>query len=553
MFAVNEFLRAFGCAPALYWLAASGTLALLLAIALGPWIRTDAHRSVRASAAVFLIALLLAMIAWRWPAMLHFKAVNPDEPQWLAAALTMLARGTFWWPDLSTSGPLVAAPLTAPAWLGLPVDYVTGRAVALLLEWAQVGLVYLTLRHLHGDRAARLLVLPLACLMVCLFFWDFVPYCSELAPLFFTALAIWLGVTAFSKEGRVISRPRLAASGLALGVLPFSKFQVLPIGAALGVTFVLWAVCQPGTDARTKSRDLFCLLAGTAFAFASLLFTLRLTGLGADFYQSYVVHNLDYAQARALPWSESAYVLKHLSAVSWGFSTFHGGLLLLILCGLRGAKRSAWRPLLLGWLLVLAAYVAVLTPGRLYPHYLLFLTLPLALVAGLQFGWLLENSRHAGRWTFVFVGLGVVPQVIERAWDRPELMRLIRPVAPWSNVTGFINRVKRPGDSLAVWGWRPDLYVDTQLPQATREGHTFVQLTEGPMREYYRQRFLADLRGNHPAFFVDSVGPDDFAYHDNTRDGHETFPALAELVRREYVPMNQTGSIRVFVRRDLTR
>ena len=72
---------------------------------------------------------------------------------------------------------------------------------------------------------------------------------------------------------------------------------------------------------------------------------------------------------------------------------------------------------------------------------------------------------------------------------------------------------------------------------------------EGAQREYFRARFLADVRANHPAFFVDAIGEGDFIHRDLAREGHESFPELADYIRREYVQINGTEPIRVYVNR----
>ncbi len=552
---MSDFLRQIGSDPQWYWLAAGGTLVLWLASA-APAGAPGGHWSRRWNPpAVFGTLLLLTMFAWRWPGIFYFRSINPDESQFLAGAITMAARGQFWWIDPTTSGPLVVWPLTLPKLFGLPIDYGTGRLVALLLTWGTVMLTYLSLRHLHGDRKARLLVLPLAALMVCLLFWDFVPYCSELSPLFFCALAVWLCLSAFQADGALTSRARLAGGGLVLGLLPYTKFQVLPLGAAVGFSALVWILQQPAADLRKIRRDFCILLAGTGTGFALPLLSLWQSGQLGNFYQSSVVHSLHYAQSRSMEWASSGYVLHYLTDLAWGFSSFHYGLLLLLGLGLWGWRQCAWRPVLLGWTLLLAAYGAVLAPGRLYPHYLLFLSLPLALLVGLHWGPLLPPAGGARRKGLalgsLFFLLGVGTQVIDRVSDRQALQKLAPTGKPWAAASGFINQTKRPGDALAVWGWRPELYVDTQLPQATREAHTDGQLQATPLRDYFRTRFLADLQVNQPAFFVDSVGPDDYGHRDPVAEGHESFPALAEHVRQEYRLVSNAAPIRVYVRRRL--
>ena len=178
-------------------------------------------------------------------------------------------------------------------------------------------------------------------------------------------------------------------------------------------------------------------------------------------------------------------MLNYLMKISWGFSVFHYGKLLLLVLGLPALRRASWRPLLLGVALLLAAYGAVLVPGRLYPHYLLFLTLPLSLLVGLLWGYLFagQTRRYCATVIALFIAVGVVSQLVERVADRNSLHRLIAPANPRDPVDRFINRNKKPGDSLAVWGWRPEFYVETQLPQATHEAHTEAQLNNHPQRD----------------------------------------------------------------------
>ena len=554
---MTEFLHQLGYDPLAYWLFSGATFLLWIVSAVLPW-RPAGSAPQRLNTPLFFgIALLVAMAAFRWPAVFYFRAVNPDEPQFLAGAITMLARGGIWWNDATTSGPLVVLPLALPRLAGLPVDFGTGRIVALLLAWGGAIFVYLILKHAHGDRMARLLVLPLACWAMFQIFWDLVPYCSESAPLCLCALAAWLSTTAFRPDGRLRDRWRLAACGAVLGLLPFSKLQALPLGAAIGLAALVWIWRQPATEQPRLGRDLTWLLAGVAAGFGAMCLGLWRSGYAADFYQSYVVHNLIYAQARDLPWSASAYVLSYLTEITWGFFAFHYGLLLLLIVGLRALRDAAWRPLLLGWLLFLGAYYAVLAPGRLYPHYLIFLTVPLGLLVGLQFGYLVQPTKRTRRtpaalWTlFLLAGVGV--QVVDRIWDRHDLHKLAPAESPRTAASRLIDQLKQPGDTLAVWGWRPELYVDTQLPQATREAHTDGQLHAGSQRDYFRARFLADLRTSRPAFFVDTIGAGDFIRRDPAREGHESFRALDDFVRQEYALVSQAEPIRVYLRRDRRR
>ncbi|MEO6995182.1 MAG: hypothetical protein ABI273_16370 [Lacunisphaera sp.] len=549
---MSDFLQELGYSAADYRLLAGVTFLLWFASAINHWKPPGSAFARLNRPWVFCATLLVAMAAWRWPAIFHYKPVNPDEAQFLAGALTMVARGQLWWIDPTTSGPLVVLPLTLPHLVGFPVDFASGRIIGLLLEWGMVVFGYLTLRHLHGDQKGRLLIMPLACFMIFLWFWDFVPYCSELAPLFLCALALWLGVTAFASDGETFRRGRLLACGVVLGAIPFSKLQVMPLGAAVGISLVVWILCAPVRDAKKIGRNLLCLFGGVILGTGSLLVSLWCSGQWNEVYQSYIVHNLHYAEARGLPWSDSGYLLTYLTDFSWGFSLYHYGALLLLVLGLPAIGRASWRPLLLGVTLLLAAYAAVLVPGRLYPHYLLFLTLPLSLMVGILWGYLLagQTRRYSAIAIVLFLAVGVISQLLNRVADRNSLHRLIAPTNPRDPVDQFINQNKMPGDSLAVWGWRPEFYVETQLPQATHEAHTEAQLNSHPQRDYFRARFVADLRATRPAFFIDSIGPDDFQLKTPSLQGHETFPELRDLIARDYAEIKTGGTFHLYLRRD---
>jgi hypothetical protein len=557
---MNEFLRILGYSPGLYW--GSGILACLIwGWSCGAGSGVGGRLGRPTSPWFFAATLLLAMIAVRWPTLLHYRTVNPDEPQFIAGALTMVARWDFWWPDGTTSGPLVLAAPALPALLGLPVSLISGRFVALLLGWGTVVALYLTLRHFHGDPRARHLSSPLAVFMICLDFWDFCIYASEWVPLFLCAVAAWLVFTAFDLNGRLTRRPRAWAAGAILGALPFSKLQSLPIGAVLGLGLCALILRQPGAEHTRRWRDLAGVIAATLGTFAGFCLWLEASGERPHFVTAYLEHNAHYAGSRWVPWDEALPGLHYLTGISWGFTSFHYGLIALLILGLPALWRSGTAvrfPLIICWMMLAAAYFSVAAPGRVYPHYLLFLTLPLALTTGLQFGILLDrtpgrpSSVHLGLVT-AFLLVGSAGQLVEWACFHPSRNRLVTLRPPHADVITYLNSMKQPGDTLAVWGWRPELYVESQLPQATRDAHTERQMSENPQRDYFRAVYLSDLKQSRPAFFVDAVSPGGFLYQDPTKAGHQTVPDLATYIASNYDLAGVFDSYPVYLRRDRSR
>jgi hypothetical protein len=83
------------------------------------------------------------------------------------------------------------------------------------------------------------------------------------------------------------------------------------------------------------------------------------------------------------------------------------------------------------------------------------------------------------------------------------------------NAAAMIRQIAKPGDTLFVWGYRPELYVYTGLPAATKYLDS-QPLTGVPADRHLTQsepvetdapaRRRADLTHSHPTIIVDGLG-----------------------------------------------
>jgi hypothetical protein len=188
---------------------------------------------------------------------------------------------------------------------------------------------------------------------------------------------------------------------------------------------------------------------------------------------------------------------------------------------------------------------AVLRAGRPFPHYLLLFFLPV-------FGVVIAAAGMVGRaaWRMLSLGavacLGVVAVV---------LLSRQGPVGSWiggtqlqwrasvlSEPARVVVGLARSGDSMAVWGWEPSLYVQTGLPLGTRDSLTYGIMTPGRYQAYYLNRYATDLRKGRPRFFLDVVRNGAFAYGDRSSLGHERFPQIDEIVRSDYTFAGEFGT-----------
>lgn len=584
MRAIFEWLDAH---PGFYWiLVILATLALVGWIALG--VRAAAQeKPLRHSGWVFAVLLLLFLAAWRWPFFLAASEYNPDESQFIAGAMALAHDPVFWRSvDGVTSGPLDFYALLPLHWLGLPLDYFTARVTAVLLTW----LTLLFVQHLFRARApaavAQLAVLPGAVFFATATAGDFVHYSSELVPLALLALA-----------ASQIERRPLAAAFVA-GCLPWAKLQAAPLAVGV-VGWQLWQVWKNRPVGSPRRWRRGAALIGLAAA-PTLLGVILVAAFGqfGHFYRRFFLQNVTYVQA-GMPLGKVVQEMTHFIRESGHFYPWlWATLLLLALFGLIYFRQQAkpppqvWRDLaehakgkgfitasvwaglifLLGagtthvhkerklpstfWLgaaLTLLAVVCILTPARSSLHYLLFLTVPLTLWAGV----LLCDLWNSGNSRRLLSGLAflcaVAPFYPQMGKPAPDMVGHLaehwrHPYTPLGQV---LRHWHQPGARLALWGWLSYAYVESGLPQATQDTVSQWCILEVPQRKYYQATFLSDMRRNRPEVFVDAVGPGSPYFHNRATQAHEIYPALADYVREHYRLVVDLNLARVYVRTDV--
>jgi len=509
---------------------------------------------------LYVTAFGMAMIAFRWPMLAVAVEFNPDESQLLAGAITSWHRHLLWSIDMGYCGPWAFLPLTLPALLGFPIDFLGGRCLAVLMSGASVALVWLTLRQLVTDRLARLLLLPAACLLIFTQFQDLVRYSGEQSAQLYLSLALWALVTAWNGTGAAVARGRLWLAGIFLGLLPFSKLQSAPLGLLLGLGGLAVTLSPDGRPRTERLKDAAGLAGGAAATIAPPLLWIWLSGEWTHFCNSYLTAGLAYAGKRGFTNAEFLPWVWRESVQARGFAWFLGPALVASAAALPFAGQINAVPrwlLRLAGALLLGAGLIVWAPGRTSAHYLIFLFMPTALLCVLLYGGLLSRAdwplRRRGAWLFIFLGLGFGPQVWRAAREpAPPGFGELRQSRDYAigSFARIIRHLRRPGDALTVWGWASGYYVQTQLPHGTREAHTEAQLMAGPRQAYFRARFLTELVNAQPAFFVDAVGEGRFRFADRDLYAHECWPALHAHVARHYRLVAEAENARLYVRLD---
>lgn len=519
---------------------------------------------------LFGAAIVLCTVAFHWPSVLDNQELgDPDESQLTAAGITLGHDPLYFRSvDGATCGPVGEIPLGALASLGVRMDYRVAHAAALALSLAAVLATWLTLRHLFGESAGRLGILPLATAFAFFDFNQFLHYSTEQCPAALVAIACLCMARAWDPSGRLERTRWLAVCGVALGAVPFAKLQGGPIAlyVALGVTILVAATGS--ALGRSRMRAVGFLAAGCLLVPAVLLLGIWQWGQFGEFQRSYLQANVLYLSGRLFPWSGAPahfYTLVHLASGLEAFllpSLIVAGLMVLwVRPDLRLWKH---RFAIFSLLLVLVSTASAMAPGRNVFHYLHFVFFPAALCMGCFFGVVWDSLGVGGfpagkrPWlppalALLVIGVGVVPLVawrIRAPYPYAGLYTAGRSVLAIPEAAREVMRHSRTSDGLAIWGWTPHLWVETGMWQATRDGNTIRQVEAGALQDTFLRRFHNDLVRNRPPVFVDSVGPGNFMA-DRASGGHEHYPAIRDYIASQYRLVREIDGMRIYVRRDL--
>lgn len=544
---------------AVYWTAAGCATAWLAAWTIqGAWSEPakPGDRPERGLTGALVFAALLA--AWRWPFWFDPAGLNPDEGQLVAGAQTLAFDPVFWRAvDGGTAGPLNFYLLLWVKLLALPVGFLTARITGLLLIWGTLFFSYRLLRLFLASGPARLAMVPAALFFAMATQGDFTHYSTEHLPLFLLAAAAF-SLARSSQTGG--GGAAWWCGGLGLGLLPWAKLQSIPLGAAV-LAWVAWMLWHTATLTRREKTRRFgqLLLAGLAPTLLGLTL-IGLAGVWPVFVHNYVLQNFHYVADGFTAASLWTITIESLNQ-TWHFQACLAGAFLLTVAGsiggffFRRAPRGSLEAF--GFGLFAAAALAVMAPRRPYPHYLLFLVLPLtywfAAVIGLF--WDRATSRPQ-RLRLAFSCLVLTagwPLVLRFSQPAPEMLdRLAATRASPRTAAGeILLAVTQPGDRLAVWGWMSDFYVETGLRQATRHSNSFLCINPNPQSDYHRAEYLAALRRHRPAVFVDAVGRTADFFQARSLQAHDAcFPELAAFIRENYVEFVDVEYARIYVRPD---
>ena len=508
----------------------------------------------------FVGAASVFILVARLPILQISRDLQPDEAQYGANAL-MATSGWLNWDtlDSGSSGPLNSMVQAWPLLFGVDITFTTIHLTGAVIACAMAACVYLALRRMVGRPDAVIFALPTTLFLGATTYWDLVHTTSIYFPLTLTMFGALAVVSIWRRPN-----PALAiAAGFALGMVPLAKPHVAILGGYVGVALLIAQMRSAATFRDGALKTLMIVLAA-AVPLVLSLGPLAAAGHLDDFVAEAIAYSTAYVRPRRDPW----YWIKSVLRIPLLASMVV--LYAAAIVGFGWWWRGRWRRsdgvtwFAIG--LLLTGCLSILAPGRPYHHYLLILvpTLPFAAAAIAHEAlarWPDWRTPTAVRTSGVVaaVALAMLPAA---AWDAATSPALRAQGAMLANggrfhaprMLGWL--LPEKDDHLIVFGYMPYLYVDAGMQPGTREtwNETVVGHRERLNHTYYRGRFIAEMDGHRPAIFIDAVAPGSFLYRDPALMGPQTFPALAERLARDYVPVpsspTKAACMQVHLRRD---
>lgn len=514
-------------------------------------------------------ATFLSAMVITWMPVLASGALNPDESQQLANALTWRTHANYFaLIDGGTHGPLITFPLMLPWWASggrIALDYGLAHSIGLVLLALLTLPALLAAKAVGRERDMAVLITPVMAMLILLPFGqnlDFIAYNAHHMPMLLVAFAVYFGTTAAASQSRKTTALRAACAGALLSAVLLAKMQWAPVACVvgLGLTAAYWRLaprrmCPPLTIA---------LYSGVAINLVVMASVVFLSGHASDFFQRYVIGQIIYADlGGAIPgppmpiWAilitQGAtnglfFILLILAAWSW-----HVGWRVSAKSdSIRGA--SAVFPVF-SLAAFVVAFLAATVPGNYYSHYcflLIFTGSGAYLLLGTVGSGYAEprasKSLLWGAWLAAVAFLAI--QIVNLVLAPSGINRITVASEPWkhspfsatcgesarSRLSLLVRNNSMPGQPIAVWGWDYDLFVRVQRANATLTGASgALDSRFGDSRRHF-DNFMAELNHARPAVLIDAITPVAFAYNDMVHQGALAYPPLRRWLEAGYRP-----------------
>ncbi len=503
--------------------------------------------------AIYIILACAMILYWRLGSIVYHFVLNPDEAQAGANAIRIWHYGLTWKHiDGTTVGPFNSLILTWPYLFGLGVTLLTVRLTAIFLIFVQISALTISFYITAGTTTAILASLPLVVFYAFVRFPDFTHYTSEVLSITLCLVAFSMIVINYASR---LTKPKhnsslLFLSGLLIGCVPFSKMQVVPVAAVIGLlTLILIYLDKQNPKLKMSLIYISGVTIIPAFMFGAMFFN----GSLADFYYSYIKWSGIYVR-------DMLSLKSFYSLLQWNpmvFKTVSACLFMALMSFIYAMafvkrKRETSELILKCFALaiVIVSILVISWPGRKVPHYLVII-IP---VACIFYSVIISDIKYASKLKHIIIHSAIILVMMIYFMAPPTITNFNKKITRNKDLypSGMIYEIKPnnlfdwivPSEprSMVAWGWMPVYYMHAGMPSASRETHNFGQLMETELKPYFRDRFIDDIKLSKPNLIIDAVTKGAFAFNDQGKYGTKTFPALQKIIDEQYTEFSKNIS-----------
>lgn len=500
---------------------------------------------------IFTLLVSCTILIWRAPFIFYSAELNPDESQTLASARILRDDPIPWRSvDTTTSGPLNSYIYMWTYGLGEHPTYLSKRITSVILCIITVLCLQLTASIILGLYRSYI-----STLTVVLFFTfssgsDFVHASTEYLP--GCMLAIASTIVAFGYKNGVKSLHGILV-GFILGLIPFAKLQASLLALSLGLILVVVILNQKGWH----SKELYLTIAA---AITPAIFFVSITAISGSFNDMVMRYFAQGVLYKGDQWKLSLLErFQRISRCSEEWLLILGGTVSLFICSIavRLKVKNIFNPpqLIVAFTWFIIGVYSIVKSGFIFPHYLTLLITPLSILCFVALSDLDKISPNCNLGLLALMPLSLTSAEFIRADEHKVVSEYIlkRPILQ-DDLSRYLASELKEGDSLAIWGWTPKYFIESNARSATRDLVSYYLLIEGPYKNKYRVAYTEDIKRNSPKFFIDTATDlsDDPSFPPHDKRRYTCHAPLAEFINSkydkigEYIPQGYKVPIYVF-------
>ena len=507
-----------------------------------------------------LVLILFTLLLGRAnSSLLGYEFLNTDEFVIGAKALRLVQNNyNLYEFDGDTSGLLNAIFLTWPNIFNIDITYLSIRLSAIL---SITIILFFTFKLIHqnlGKKLSFVIFIPLLLFFSLTKDPDFLHYTNELI----TTLLIVISLYLIFKEKKITKPDKAFFISFTLGSVLFAKMQFFPVAAI--IVFVL-ILRQFFVIKDLKNSIILCVGFLSPTILMSLYYSFNNNLI--DLFYNVIHYPLSDLIARNIETEKVLVDTNSLMAISksnkfkklidhmllnsvFHLTYFYFFTFLIFVSRIQKlnlAMRYINFNLILISLSIILTLIIALGTGSVHRHYLIVLLpmIPIFISIFIKC-YQLENYffKEIKNYIFVFFAIFTISLIFENSKFYSK--KFIHAKFLDNNINFYSPKILDylsldKDDKIVVWGWKPEIYLLSNLSPASRDTVNQKQIDFKSNKNYFRKRFIEDFKKNNPALVMDYVKSKGYMFTVE-KYGANSFSELKNILTEKYKKLDTSNS-----------